>query len=116
MAHGDYDPNLDGQTYTDDPDKDPDNDGWPTVDANSYDEKKTAAPMGGADGVGGLTDEVVGNFNSANEWCDSLGDHTLDKCSRMTKTLPDPGNLLHTQVFSRKPLLRPLQGLYNRGR
>jgi hypothetical protein len=80
MARGDYDPDLDGQTYAD-PSKDPDNDGWPTVDSNSYDEGKTAAPMGGADGVGGLTDEVVGDFNTATKWCDSLGDHTSDKCS-----------------------------------
>jgi hypothetical protein len=80
MAQGDYDPNLDGQTYSD-PNKDPDNDGWPTIDSNSYAEDKTAAPMGGADGVGGLTEEVVGDFNSATEWCDSLGDHASDKCS-----------------------------------
>jgi hypothetical protein len=80
MARGDYDPNLDGQTYSD-PDKDPDNDGWPAVDSNSYDEDRTAAPMGGADGVGGLTEEVVGNFNTATEWCDSLGDHDWSNCS-----------------------------------
>lgn len=89
MARGDYDPNLDGQAYAD-PNKDPDNDGWPAVDANSYDEGKTAAPMGGADGVGGLTEEVVGSLNTATEWCDSLGDHTSDKCSFNDATASKP--------------------------
>ena len=79
MARGEYDPNLDGQTYADQG-KDPDNDGWPAID-NSYDEDKTAAPMGGSDGVGGLAEETVSAYNSATEWCDSLGDHTWDKCS-----------------------------------
>jgi hypothetical protein len=89
MARGDYDPDLDGQTYAD-PNKDPDNDGWPAVDSNSYDEDKTAAPMGGKDGVGGLTEEVVGSLNSATEWCDSLGDHTSDKCSFNDETASKP--------------------------
>ncbi len=80
MARGDYDPNLDGQTY-EDSNKDPDVDGWPDVDSNSYDENKTAAPMGGADGVGGLAEESVSAYNSADEWCDSLGNHTWDSCS-----------------------------------
>ena len=95
MARGDYDPDLDGQTYAD-PGKDPDNDGWPTVDSNSYDEDKTAAPMGGSDGVGGLTEEVVGDFNSAVEWCDSLGDHTSDKCSFNDEAASRPLNTFFT--------------------
>ena len=53
MARGDYDPDLDGQNYASGS-EDPDHDGWPSVDANSYDEDENAAPMGGADGVGGL--------------------------------------------------------------
>ncbi|MFA5926094.1 MAG: hypothetical protein WC831_04120 [Parcubacteria group bacterium] len=80
MARGDYDPDLDEQNY-DDPKKDPDKDGWPAVDSNSYDEDKTIAPMGGADGVGGLPEETVEAYSSATEWCDSLGDHSWDKCS-----------------------------------
>lgn len=80
MSRGDYDPDLDGQEYGDS-DKDPDADGWPAVDTNSYDEDETAAPMGGADGVGGLAEETVETFSSATEWCDSLGNHTWDKCS-----------------------------------
>jgi hypothetical protein len=79
MARGDYDPDLDGQTYSD-PGKDPDNDGWPAID-NSYDKDKTAAPMGGSDGVGGLAEETVSAYNTAAEWCDSLGDHSSDQCS-----------------------------------
>lgn len=94
MARGDYDPDLDGQTYPD-PGKDPDNDGWPAID-KSYDEDKTAAPMGGADGVGGLTEEVVGSFNSATEWCDSLGDHTWDKCSYDDTSTSKPLNTYFT--------------------
>ncbi|TSA45444.1 hypothetical protein D4R51_01815, partial [bacterium] len=89
MTRGDYDPDLDGQTYAD-PGKDPDNDGWPAVDSNSYDKNKTAAPMGGSDGVGGLAEEVVGNYNSAPEWCDSLGDHTSDKCFFNDETTSRP--------------------------
>ncbi|MFA6284977.1 MAG: hypothetical protein WC643_00385 [Parcubacteria group bacterium] len=79
LARGDYDPDLDGQSYSD-PEKDPDKDGWPAID-NSYDASKTAAPMGGSDGVGGLSEESVSAFNTSDEWCDSLGDHTSDKCS-----------------------------------
>jgi hypothetical protein len=79
MARGDYDPDLDGQAYSD-PEKDPDNDGWPTID-NSYDKDKTAAPMGGSDGVGGLAEDVVSAFNTSTEWCNSLGDRSSDKCS-----------------------------------
>lgn len=94
MAHGDYDPNLDGQTYAD-PDKDPDNDGWPAID-NSYDEDKTAAPMGGADGVGGLSEESVSAFNTATEWCDSLGDHTWDKCAYDDASASKPLNTYFT--------------------
>jgi len=80
LSRGDYDPNLDEQTYPD-PGKDPDTDGWPAIDSNSFDEDKTAAPMGGSDGVGGLTEETVSAYNSSTEWCDSLGDHTSDKCA-----------------------------------
>ncbi|MDD3733127.1 MAG: hypothetical protein PHU88_12205, partial [candidate division Zixibacteria bacterium] len=80
MARGDYDPDLDGQTY-DDPKEDPDKDGWPAVDANSYDEDKTVAPMGGSDGVGGLPEDKVEAFSSSSEWCDSLGSHALGSCS-----------------------------------
>jgi len=80
MARGDYDPNLDGQTYNNS-ESDPDKDGWPAVDANSYSENTTAAPMGGADGVGGLSQETVEAFSSATEWCDSLGDHSWNSCA-----------------------------------
>lgn len=80
MARGDYDPDLDGENYAD-LDEDPDKDGWPSVDANSYDEDKTVAPMGGADGVGVLPEETVEAYSSASEWCDSLGDHSWSDCS-----------------------------------
>jgi hypothetical protein len=80
LARGDYDPNLDGQTYSD-PSKDPDNDGWPNVDANSFSEDTVAAPMGGADGVGGLADSTVEAYDSASKYCDSLGGHTASDCS-----------------------------------
>lgn len=80
MAHGDYDPELEGQNYTNSS-EDPDKDGWPSVDSNSYNEDKTAAPMGGSDGVGGLTEERVDAYSSATEWCDSLGGHSLNNCS-----------------------------------
>lgn len=80
MARGDYDPELDGQDYRN-PDEDPDKDGWPPVDANSYDEDITAAPMGGSDGVGGLPEETVEAYSSATEWCDSLGKHSWSDCS-----------------------------------
>lgn len=80
IARGDYDPNLDGQDYTNSG-NDPDKDGWPSIDANNYNENTTAAPMGGADGVGGLSEETVEAFSSAAEWCDSLGDHSWDNCS-----------------------------------
>lgn len=80
MARGDYDPDLDGQNY-ENSSEDPDKDGWPAVDANSYDEDKTAAPMGGADGVGGLPEETVEAYSSATEWCDSLGGHSWNDCS-----------------------------------
>jgi len=50
MSRGDYDPDLDGQNYSD-PSQDPDKDGWPATD---NDEEKDFAPFGGADGVGGL--------------------------------------------------------------
>jgi hypothetical protein len=80
MARGDYDPNLDGQTYAD-PGKDPDNDGWPAVDANSYDSNTCAAPMGGSDGVGGLADQTVDSYKTSTNWCDSLGGHAWDNCA-----------------------------------
>ena len=80
MARGDYDPDLDGQDYKNSG-EDPDKDGWPAVDANSYDEDKTAAPIGGADGVGGLPEETVEAYSSATEWCDSLGGHSWSDCS-----------------------------------
>jgi len=94
MARGDYDRNLDGQTYPD-PGKDPDNDGWPAID-NSYDEDKTAAPMGGADGVGGISEESVSAFNTSAEWCDSLGDHTWDKCAYDDASASKPLNTYFT--------------------
>lgn len=83
MARGDYDPNLDGQSYAD-PGKDPDNDGWPTVDANSYDENKVAAPMGGADGVGGLAEgnDNIEPYKDASAYCDARGAHsTAEQCN-----------------------------------
>ncbi|MFH0930207.1 MAG: hypothetical protein V1814_03070 [Candidatus Moraniibacteriota bacterium] len=88
MSRGDYDPNLDGQNYAD-PGGDPDNDGWPAVDANSYHENEIAAPMGGSDGVGGL---AVGNDNiepytDANDYCRTRGDHsTAEQCNLYTAT------------------------------
>lgn len=80
IARGDYDPNLDGQAYGN-PDEDPDKDGWPAVDANSYAEDETAAPMGGADGVGGLAKKDVSNFTNADDFCDSLGKPSVDECN-----------------------------------
>ncbi|MDD5489063.1 MAG: hypothetical protein PHP25_00070 [Candidatus Moranbacteria bacterium] len=85
MARGDYDPNLDGQYYTSSASSDPDQDGWPAIDS-SYDEDKTAAPMGGSDGVGGLTEESdnIESYNTAEGYCDSKGDHTADSCNLNT--------------------------------
>ncbi|MDD3487039.1 MAG: hypothetical protein PHF35_01510 [Candidatus Moranbacteria bacterium] len=70
MAHGDYDPELDGQDYAGQ-DKDPDNDGWPDVDSNSYDADKDQAPMGGSDGKGGLTEDSDNFDASLSEYCGS---------------------------------------------
>ncbi|OGI25077.1 MAG: hypothetical protein A3J76_02485 [Candidatus Moranbacteria bacterium RBG_13_45_13] len=95
MARGDYDPDLDGQNYND-PGGDPDKDGWPAVDPNSYDEDTTAAPMGGADGVGGLPEETVEAYSSAAEWCDSLGGHSWTNCSLYDGTANRPLNIYYT--------------------
>ncbi|HLM84407.1 MAG TPA: hypothetical protein VK254_04350 [Candidatus Bathyarchaeia archaeon] len=85
MSRGDYDPNLDGQTYAD-PGNDPENDGWPAVDANSYDEDEVAAPMGGADGVGGLAEgnDNIEPYDNAGEYCATKGKHTLSDCNLNT--------------------------------
>lgn len=85
MAKGDYDPDLDGQTYPNSGD-DPDRDGWPTVDPNSYSENKVAAPLGGADGVGGLAEgnDNIEPYNNANEYCQTQGNHGLTDCSLNT--------------------------------
>ena len=86
MARGDYDPNLDGQTYGS-PDQDPDKDGWPAVDPNSYDENKVAAPMGGSDGVGGLAEgnDNIEPYANAGEYCDTKGKHGLTDCNLNTE-------------------------------
>jgi hypothetical protein len=68
MAQGDYDPDLDGQTYSN-PTKDPDNDGWPSVDSNSYNSSKDQAPMGGSDGKGGLTSDSSNLDPSLSHYC-----------------------------------------------
>ena len=85
MARGDYDPKLDGQTYAD-PGKDPDNDGWPTIDSGKYDQNKSAAPMGGADGVGGLEkgSDNIEPYADAGAYCDSKGNHGLTDCNLYT--------------------------------
>jgi len=85
-ARGDYDPDLDGQDYAGSAGDDPDKDGWPATDDNSYDEDKTTAPMGGADGVGGLTEES-GNFepyDTASGYCNAKGAHTAAGCNLFT--------------------------------
>lgn len=83
MARGDYDPNLDGQTYAN-PDSDPDKDGWPPTD--KYDPGISAAPMGGSDGVGGLEDgsENIEPYKDANAYCDTQGKHALSDCNLYT--------------------------------
>lgn len=95
MARADYDPDLDGQDYENSGD-DPDKDGWPAVDANSFDEDTTAAPMGGADGVGGLAEETVEDFSSASDYCGSLGGHSWDRCSFFDDSAYRPLNTYYT--------------------
>jgi hypothetical protein len=77
MARGDYDPDLDGQDYSGS--GDPDKDGWPVTD---NDNENDYAPMGGADGVGGLT--ASGTIHSsADSYCNSLAknsDPSTDNC------------------------------------
>ena len=81
MIHGDYDPALDDQSYSN-KSEDPDKDGWPAVDPNSYDENKTAAPMGGADGVGGLSEENVESYGSGDAYCrGEYGNPDETKCN-----------------------------------
>jgi hypothetical protein len=70
MARGDYDPDLDGQTYSDSG-KDPDSDGWPTVDSNSYDSGTDQAPMGGSDGKGGLASDSDNLDPGLSSYCSS---------------------------------------------
>lgn len=86
MSVGDYDPELDGQTYPDKND-DPDKDGWPLIDSNSFDEDHGAAPMGGADGVGGLEidDNNIEPYDNAGEYCDTKGGHGLLDCNLNTE-------------------------------
>jgi len=91
MSHGDYDPDLDGQTYPD-PGKDPDKDGWPPVDINDYkkclnngdESDRTAcsfAPFGGADGVGGLAEEFVEQYGNGDDYCRGVyGSPDTAKC------------------------------------
>ena len=67
MARGDYDSSLDGASYSDSG-ADPDRDGWPASDEARDD--KMAAPYGGADGVGGITDKTK-RHKSASEYCKS---------------------------------------------
>lgn len=82
MARGDYDPELDGQNYADS-NADPDQDGWPAID-DSYDEDTVAAPVGGADGVGGLGSDSENTDPSLLEYC---GAHpTSANCSLYTTT------------------------------
>ncbi|OGI27731.1 MAG: hypothetical protein A2359_02730 [Candidatus Moranbacteria bacterium RIFOXYB1_FULL_43_19] len=82
MARGDYDPELDGQNYADS-NNDPDQDGWPMID-DSYDEDAVAAPMGGADGVGGLGNGSENTDPGLSEYC---GTHpTSANCSLYTTT------------------------------
>ena len=85
MARGDYDPNLDGQTYAD-PGKDPDNDGWPQVSNDKYDKNVCQAPFGGADGVGGLAkgNDNIEPYDNAGEYCDTKGKHGLTDCNLNT--------------------------------
>ncbi len=83
MARGDYDPDLDGQNYSN-PSADPDNDGWPAVDDNSYDEDDKAAPMGGADGVGGLNEKSTEQYTDSDTYCRSLGNPSASECSYFT--------------------------------
>ncbi len=78
MARGDYDPNLEKQNYNEGG-ADPDSDGWPAVDSNSYKDclkdnkednsKCSFAPMGGADGVGGLEEDGPNTDTTLSEYC-----------------------------------------------
>ncbi|HBU25652.1 MAG: hypothetical protein UX02_C0001G0212 [Candidatus Moranbacteria bacterium GW2011_GWC1_45_18] len=86
MSRGDYDPILDGQHYASSASDDPDGDGWPAID-DSYDEGRTAAPMGGADGVGGLTEESDNfePYNTAAGYCNDKGAHSVGSCNLYTE-------------------------------
>jgi hypothetical protein len=95
MARGDYDPDLEDQKY-ENGSEDPDKDGWPAVDANSYNENVDQAPMGGADGVGGLSADRVEEFSSADDWCNSLGSHALNQCSLYDETSYKPLSTYYT--------------------
>jgi hypothetical protein len=86
MARGDYDPNLDGQIYNDS-DQDPDKDGWPTVDKNSYSKDACAAPYGGSDGVGGLGsgNDNIEPYDNSGEYCSSkASSHSMSQCDLLT--------------------------------
>ena len=81
MAKGDYDPDLDDQDYSSG--GDPDKDGWPRTDNTS---EKCYAPMGGADGTGGLEkdDTDVEPYASGNAYCNSKGTHNFSSCTVYT--------------------------------
>jgi len=84
MARGDYDSELDDANYSGSSD-DPDSDGWPSVD-DSYSESKSAAPFGGADGEGGITNSSK-IHSSASEYCNSLAEDespSNDNCSYLS--------------------------------
>ena len=91
MAQDDYDPDLDGQNYSDSG-EDPDKDGWPSVDDNSYDPDVCAAPMGGADGKGGLEEDSENIDATLSEYCGT--ESTAADCNLYTTK--DSFNLYYT--------------------
>jgi hypothetical protein len=78
MSHGDYDPDLDGQAYSSS--GDPDADGWPSVDSNSYDEDDSAAPFGGKDGTGSQCYAHDFGTNDTGNTTDSSGTDSSVSC------------------------------------
>jgi hypothetical protein len=84
MTRGDYDSGLDEARYNSS-NADPDSDGWPAID-DSYDENKSSAPMGGADGTGGLEEGSanIEQYSTAGGYCDAKGGHSLSSCDVYT--------------------------------
>jgi hypothetical protein len=89
MARGDYDPDLADQNYSD-PSDDPDKDGAPSVDPNSYDENDNAAPFGGLDGTGqSCYKHMFGTNMDSRSTDDSSGEDTSISCDHKWKSAPN---------------------------